>query len=109
MTEHFVLRQRTKRLFGYLILFVNSETLQYLKESKVTILAATPSAEKLYTDIEMTGPIAIAVGTEQLGLSKKWMEVADIQVRIPMLGRADSLNVATATTLLLYEAIRQRQ
>lgn len=85
------------------------ETLTWLKERGVAILAATPQADKLYTDVDMTQPVAIAVGTEQLGLSELWMDQADIQVRIPMLGVADSLNVATATTLLLYEAVRQRK
>ena len=84
------------------------ETLEWLKRSGISILAATPQAEKEYTEVDMTGPLAIAVGTEQLGLSGLWMQQADIQVRIPMFGVADSLNVATATTLLLYEAVRQR-
>ncbi len=83
-------------------------TLSWLKENGVSILAATPQATQNYTEVDMTKPLAIAVGTEQLGLSDLWMEQADIQVSIPMLGTADSLNVATATTLLLYEAIRQR-
>lgn len=85
------------------------ETLKWLKDHQIAILAATPSAEREFTDVDMTVPLAIAVGTEQLGLSKKWMQNADIQVRIPMHGIADSLNVAMATTLLLYEALRQRQ
>lgn len=84
------------------------ETLQWLKSKGISILAATPSAELEYTAVDMTKPLAIAVGTEQLGLSKLWMEQADIQVRIPMRGTADSLNVAMATTLLLYECLRQR-
>jgi len=85
------------------------EALFWLQKQKISILAATPKAQTLYTDVDMTRPIAIAVGTEQLGLSKKWMEHANIQVRIPMLGIADSLNVSAATTLLLYEALRQRR
>lgn len=85
------------------------ETLDWLKSKGIAILAATPSAALEFTDVKMTGPLAIAVGTEQLGLSKRWMEQADIQVRIPMCGIADSLNVAMATTLLLYEALRQRR
>jgi RNA methyltransferase, TrmH family len=85
------------------------ETLNWLKTRGIQILAATPSAEMEYTAVDMSGPLAIAVGTEQLGLSKLWMEEADIQVRIPMCGVADSLNVAMATTLLLYEALRQRR
>lgn len=85
------------------------ETLQWLKEHKISILAATPSAKLEYTEIDMTGPLAIAVGTEQLGLSERWMKQADLQVRIPMCGAADSLNVAMATTILMYEALRQRR
>lgn len=85
------------------------ETLDWLKENGICVLAATPSAHADYTEVDMTVPLAIAVGTEQLGLSEMWMQRADIQVRIPMYGVADSLNVATATTLLLYEARRQRK
>lgn len=57
----------------------------------------------------MSGPVAIVVGTEQLGLSELWLNAADTKVAIPMNGVADSLNVATATTLLLYEVLRQRK
>lgn len=85
------------------------ETLQWLKKNKIAVVAATPSAKEEFTNVDLSGPIAIAVGTEQLGLSKLWMDNADIQVRIPMNGVADSLNVAMATTLLLYEALRQRR
>lgn len=85
------------------------ETFHWLKQKGIAILAATPQADKLYTEVDMSVPLAIVVGTEQLGLTYLWMNQADIQVRIPMLGTANSLNVATATTLLLYEAVRQRQ
>lgn len=86
----------------------SANTLKWLKEKGITIVAATPSAKAMYTQVDLTGPVAIAVGTEQLGLSNLWMHEAEIQVRIPMLGIADSLNVAMATTLLLYEVLRQR-
>lgn len=84
------------------------ETLAWLRKRGIAIVAATPSATKEFTQVDMTQPIAIAVGTEQLGLSDLWMDNADIKVRIPMCGNADSLNVAMATTLLMYEALRQR-
>jgi TrmH family RNA methyltransferase len=84
------------------------ETLQWLRQRGIAIVAATPSAKHEFTQVDLKGPVAIAVGTEQLGLSERWMKHADIQVRIPMNGVADSLNVAMATTLLLYEALRQR-
>ena len=85
------------------------EVLKYLKDNGIKIVATTPAAEHEYTEVDLTGPIAIVVGTEQLGLSDKWLSQADIKVKIPMLGVADSLNVATATTLMLYEALRQRR
>lgn len=85
------------------------ETLRWLKEQGVAILAATPQAVHEFTQVDLVRPLAIAVGTEQLGLSERWMQQADLQVRIPMNGIADSLNVAMATTLLLYEVYRQRQ
>lgn len=85
------------------------ELLAWCKKKKIQVVAATPQAEKEFTETDLSGPVAILVGTEQLGLSKLWMESADIQVSIPMRGAADSLNVATATTLLLYEVLRQRK
>lgn len=85
------------------------EAIAWLKARGIMLLAATPQAEKAYTEVDLTKPLAIAVGTEQLGLSERWMQAADLQVRIPMRGVADSLNVAMATTLLLYEVLRQRE
>lgn len=86
-----------------------TETLQFLKQKQIALVAATPHAKLEFTKADLTGPIAIVVGTEQYGLSEAWMKEADITVRIPMMGIADSLNVASATTLLLYEALRQRR
>jgi RNA methyltransferase, TrmH family len=87
----------------------SAETLAWLRANGAQILAATPHAEREYTDVDLRGPTAIVVGTEQYGLSDAWMREADLRVRIPMLGQADSLNVAAATTILLYEAVRQRR
>lgn len=87
----------------------SQEVLALMRLKKIAIVAATPSASQEFTEVDLTGPVAIAVGTEQLGLSDFWMKEADICTRIPMHGVADSLNVATATTLLLYEVIRQRK
>jgi len=87
----------------------SAETLIWLRSKKIKVVAATPSAQEEFTDANLQGPIAIVVGTEQIGLSELWMKAADKQVRIPMQGVADSLNVATAATLLLYEVLRQRK
>lgn len=85
------------------------ETLKWLKEQNISIVSATPHAKQVFTEVDLTQGVAIALGTEQLGLSELWMREATIQVRIPMKGIADSLNVAMATTLLLYETLRQRE
>ena len=84
------------------------EALAFLKGKGFRILAATPHAEKLHFDADLTGSVAIALGAEQYGLTAKWMDGADLRVRIPMLGVADSLNVSAAATILVYEAVRQR-
>ncbi len=105
-----VVRASVGTLFTVPIADASTEdTLSWLRSRGISVLAATPSAEKEYTDVDMTGPVAVVVGTEQYGLSEKWMKAADIQVRIPMLGVADSLNAAMATTILLYEVLRQRR
>ncbi len=82
--------------------------LAFLKLRKMRVLAATPSAEVLYTDVDLKEPIALAVGTEDEGLTDFWMRNADIKVKIPMLGKVNSLNVSIATALITYEAVRQR-
>lgn len=105
-----VVRASVGTLFTVPVIEAKSEdTLKMLKLKKIATLAATPQAEQEFTEVDLTQGIAIAVGTEQYGLSKEWMSQADILVKIPMFGVADSLNVAMATTLLLYECIRQRK
>lgn len=84
------------------------EALAWLRAGNMQILAATPHATELYSDVDMQRATAIVVGPEQYGLSEAWMKEADVQVRIPMLGQADSLNVAAAANILLYETVRQR-
>ena len=85
------------------------ETLEFLTKNNITIISTTPNTETLYNEVDLTGNIAIVIGSEQYGLTEDWLNHSSINVRIPMLGKADSLNVATATTILFYEALRQRQ
>lgn len=105
-----VIRSSVGTLFTLPVATASSEeTLAFLKNHKIAIAAATPHASLEFTEADFKVPLAIVVGTEQYGLSKQWMNSADITVRIPMLGIADSLNVASAATLLLYEVLRQRR
>jgi RNA methyltransferase, TrmH family len=86
----------------------NASALEWIRSHKMQVLAATPSAEEMYADVDMRGPTAIAVGTEDAGLSDFWLENADMKVMIPMLGKVNSLNVSVSTALIVYEALRQR-
>ncbi len=104
-----VIRASTGALFSVPLAEAdNQEAYNWLKQNNILTLAATPHADLVYTDSDMTQAVAIVVGTEQTGLTDLWMKHSDLPVRIPMLGKIDSLNVATATTILLYEAARQR-
>lgn len=91
-----------------LLLTTPKEAIRWCRDHGIMTLAATPQAELLYTDVEMRGAIAIAVGNEQHGLSAEWLQEADLGVRLPMHGQINSLNVAVAAAILLYEAVRQR-
>ena len=84
------------------------EVLDWTRERGITVVAATPAATTWHTDVHLTGPVAVAVGTEKWGLTSRFLAAADVQVRIPMVGRANSLNVATSAAIVLYEAVRQR-
>lgn len=104
-----VVRASVGTLFTQPIAETTAQELDHwLEQQQIRVVAATPAATMEYTDADFRGPLAILVGTEQYGLSSYWMERAHVQVRIPMEGVADSLNVAMATTLLLYEVHRQR-
>ena len=86
----------------------NAQTIAWLRHRHIGIVAATPHAPLLYSQTDLRGPVAIAVGPEKHGLSRAWLDAADVCVRLPMFGRVNSLNVATAAALLMYEVIRQR-
>lgn len=86
----------------------NVSALEWLKSGKMRVLAATPSAEVMYSNVDMSQPTAIAVGTEDEGLTDFWINNADVRVKIPMLGKVNSLNVSVSTALIVYEAVRQR-
>lgn len=86
-----------------------SEIISWLKERGIKTVATTPHTEVEYFDADLKGPCAIVMGSEHEGLSDAWLKEADVKVRIPMKGEADSLNLSVSTALLLYEAVRQRR
>ena len=104
-----VVRASRGALFSVQILELTSgAALEFLRTHGVKVVAANPNAGEDYHRADLKGPLAITVGTEDAGLSPLWLENADIQVRIPMSGQVNSLNVSVAAALLVYEALRQR-
>jgi RNA methyltransferase, TrmH family len=105
-----VLRASTGAIFYVPVAECSSEeALDWLKKNNIKTLAATPHTDISYDEIDMTQGTAIVTGTEQYGLSEFWLNNADTDVLIPMCGKIDSLNVAIATSILLFEASRQRR
>lgn len=84
------------------------EILNWLQDLGIRAVATTPDTELLHTDADLTGGVAILVGTEKDGLTDEVLDRAEARVRIPMSGLVNSLNVATAAAVVLYEAVRQR-
>lgn len=80
----------------------------WLQAHTFRTVACTPDAPRIYWDVPLTGRVALLFGTEHQGLPQEWRS-ADESVGIPMQGSADSLNVATAAALVLYECLRQRR
>lgn len=104
-----VVRASTGVLFSVpLVVEESTRVHAWLREKKIRTVATTPAAEKLYSDVDLRGPLAVIMGSEQYGLSEFWLKNSDQPVRIPMAGQADSLNVAMATIITLFEAVRQR-
>ncbi len=104
-----VVRASTGVLFAVPVVVSDSATVHaWLRAKGIRSAATTPHTKNLYTQTDLRGPLAVIMGSEQYGLSEFWMKNADVLVRIPMAGQADSLNVAMATIITLFEAVRQR-
>lgn len=105
-----VVRASIGTLFTVPIAHADTESFfKWKTEHNIKLIATTPSATKMFTDVDLTGNVALAVGTEQVGLPSYWIDHADEKVLIPMYGQADSLNASASATLVLYEAVRQRR
>ncbi len=86
----------------------SEECIPFLQERGIQILTAQLQDSHLYYDTPMRRGTAIVMGTEATGLTDIWRKAADAHIRIPMLGRLDSLNVSVSAAILLFEAVRQR-
>ncbi len=105
-----VVRASTGVLFSVpCVVEEGAAVLAWLRNRGIRIAATTPAAALRYTEADLRGPLAIVMGSEQYGLSEFWLQNADLPIRIPMAGQADSLNVGQAATIALFEAVRQRR
>jgi TrmH family RNA methyltransferase len=105
-----VIRSSVGSLFSRPVVQTEREqVIAFCQHHHIQLIASSPAAEADYWNVTYTRGVAIVLGTEHEGLSQTWFNAADTKVSIPMLGLADSLNVATSGALLLYEVLRQRQ
>ncbi|MDD3011982.1 MAG: 23S rRNA (guanosine(2251)-2'-O)-methyltransferase RlmB [Bacteroidales bacterium] len=85
-----------------------TQSLKYLKNSGLQIVACTEKSTLNYLDVDYTKPTAIIMGSEEDGISGQLLKQADVSVSIPLKGEIGSLNVSVAAGVILYEAVRQR-
>lgn len=105
-----VIRSSQGSVFTLPVFSLEAEAaLRWLRAEGLTIAACTPEAAQTYWDADLTGGLALCLGAEHEGLPAAWREAADLRLKIPMRGAADSLNVSVAGALVLYEALRQRR
>lgn len=83
-------------------------TITFLRQSGLTIVAATEKGKKNYFETDLSGPLAIIMGSEEDGVSDEIIKNSDELLRIPLLGSISSLNVSVASGIILYESLRQR-
>lgn len=83
-------------------------TLDFLQQSGLRLIAATEKTDDLFYGADFKGPIALIMGSEGEGISAEYLKKADLEVKIPLIGEIESLNVSVAAGVLLYEAVRQR-
>jgi 23S rRNA (guanosine2251-2'-O)-methyltransferase len=97
-TEHLLIAQETNL----------TRTIDYLKERKLWVAGLAGEGNMLYTQADLTGPLALVVGNEGKGMGRLVREHCDLLIRLPMYGHINSLNAAVAGSIALYEALRQR-
>ena len=86
------------------------ETVRFLQQSGVTVVACTEKAEEVVgaADVDFSGPVAVLMGSEEDGISPELLRIADVKLKVPMVGQIQSLNVSVAAGIMLFEVARQR-
>ncbi len=105
-----VTRSSAGSIFNLPVIFSESDRLiEWLRERGIGILVTEAHASKTIYETDLRKPLAFVFGNEASGVSKTLKEKGDILLRIPIQGKAESLNVATSAAVCLYEAVRQRK
>lgn len=87
----------------------SDEIIRFLNQKNISIYSAILQESACYTEIDYTKSSAIVVGTEDKGLSREWRKASQQNIRIPMQGKIDSMNLSVAAGILIFEAKRQRK
>lgn len=104
-----VIRASQGEIFTQKIAIMSKDdTISWLKSAKIRCLAAATEGENSYFNEDLSGPVAIVLGSEDYGLSAEWRRAADKIIKIPMVGEIDSLNVSVAAAIIVFESRRQR-
>lgn len=104
-----VIRASLGTVFSNQVLTCTSKAaINFLKSKKIKIISATLKGKKIYTDTNLNQPLALVMGNEHSGVTTEWIRNSSELVKIPMLGKIDSLNVSVSTAIIIYEALRQR-
>ena len=85
------------------------EAVVFLKNSGIKVVAATEKAATIYTNSDMSSPVAVIMGSEDVGISNELIRISDELIKLPQFGKIQSLNVSVAAGVIIYEVLRQRQ
>ena len=85
-----------------------NDSIKFLKDSGVWVIGTDMNAKQYYYNQDMTGPIALVIGSEGFGMNRLVRENCDILVKIPMQGKITSLNASVSTGIVTYEIVKQR-
>ncbi len=105
-----IIRASVGRLFtNQIAVGSSSEIIAFLQKSDINIYCTTLQNSNIYFKENFTSASAIIVGTESVGLSQEWRDVATQNITIPMQGKIDSINVSVTAAVVVFEAKRQRE
>ena len=108
--NHNVVRNSLGCVFSkQIVSCTNQEALDFCKKQQIEIFTTYLHTDKLYYQEDFNLPTALVFGTESTGVSDFWIWNTEHKIKIPMMGKIDSMNVANSASILLYEVVRQRR